>query len=49
MREELLALKTAKELEINAFGFLGAHVGKALHECEIAFLAPSNHTGRIQK
>ena len=45
----LLALKAAKELGINAFGFLGVNGGKALHECELAFLVPSNNTGRIQE
>ena len=45
----LLALKAAKELGINSFGFLGAGGGQALSECEIAFLVPSNNTGRIQE
>jgi len=45
----LLALKAAKELGIHSFGFLGSGGGKALSECEIAFLVPSNNTGRIQE
>jgi|SaaInlStandDraft_3_1057020.scaffolds.fasta_scaffold64468_2 D-sedoheptulose 7-phosphate isomerase len=45
----LRALKAAKELEIKSFGFLGSGGGKALSECEIAFLVPSNNTGRIQE
>ncbi len=45
----LLALKAAKELGVKSFGFLGAGGGRALSECEIAFLVPSDNTGRIQE
>ena len=45
----ILAMKTAKELNIKAFGFLGCGGGEALKYCDEAFIVPSNDTGRIQE
>ena len=44
-----LALKAAKKMGIDTFGFLGSDGGKALSLCDEAFLVPSNDTGRIQE
>jgi len=45
----ILAMKAAKELGINVFGFLGCEGGDALQYCDEAFVVPSNDTGRIQE
>ena len=43
------AMKSAKNMGIKVFGFLGAEGGKALEFCDKAFVVPSNNTGRIQE
>jgi len=45
----LLAMQAAKEKKIKVFGFLGCDGGKALEFCDIAFIVPSEDTGRIQE
>ena len=45
----LLAMKKAKEMGINVYGFLGSEGGKALPYCEEFFLVPSSETARIQE
>lgn len=45
----ILAMKAAKELNIQVFGFLGCGGGEALQYCDNAFIVPSNNTGRIQE
>ncbi len=45
----ILAMKAAKELDIEVFGFLGCGGGEALKYCDEAFIVPSNDTGRIQE
>jgi D-sedoheptulose 7-phosphate isomerase len=45
----ILAMKTAKELNIKVFGFLGCGGGEALKYCDEAFIVPSYDTGRIQE
>jgi D-sedoheptulose 7-phosphate isomerase len=45
----ILALKAAKKMGIKVFAFLGSDGGKALELCDLAFLVPSNDTGRIQE
>ena len=45
----ILAMKAAKELGIEVFGFLGCGGGEALKYCDEAFIVPSNDTGRIQE
>jgi len=45
----ILAMKAAKELGIEVFGFLGCGGGEALKYCDSAFTVPSNDTGRIQE
>ena len=42
------AMKLAKEMNINTFGFLGAGGGKVLELCDEAFVVPGIETGRIQ-
>ena len=42
-------LKSAKYLDIHAFGFLGGSGGSALELCDNSFVVPSNITGRIQE
>lgn len=43
------ALKAARDLDIKAFAFLGGDGGPALADCDLAFVAPSSETGRIQE
>lgn len=43
------ALKAAKAKGMYAMGFLGCGGGPALADCDLAFVAPSNATGRIQE
>lgn len=43
------ALKAAKAKGMHAMGFLGCGGGPALADCDLAFVAPSNATGRIQE
>ncbi|MDA9120293.1 SIS domain-containing protein [Opitutales bacterium] len=43
------AMKLAKEMNIQTFGFLGAGGGKVLELCDEAFLVPGDETGRIQE
>lgn len=45
----LLAMKAAKEMGIEVFGFLGSGGGQALKLSDEVFLVPSNCTGRIQE
>ena len=45
----ILAMKAAKELNIDVFGFLGSGGGEALKYCNKAFIVPSKDTGRIQE
>jgi len=43
------AMKAAKQMKIQVFGFLGAGGGGALRHCDIAFVVPSRNTGRTQE
>lgn len=43
------ALKAARAKGMHAMGFLGCQGGPALAACDMAFVAPSNVTGRIQE
>jgi len=43
------AMRAAKSMGINVFGFLGAGGGDALELCDEAFVVPSDNTGRIQE
>ena len=43
------AMKLAKEMNIQTFGFLGAGGGQVLDLCDEAFLVPGDETGRIQE
>jgi D-sedoheptulose 7-phosphate isomerase len=43
------AMKLAKAMKINVFGFLGAGGGEALELCDEVFLVPGVETGRIQE
>ena len=43
------AMKAAKNMKIQVFGFLGAGGGEALQYCDEAFVVPSDNTGRIQE
>ncbi len=45
----LRAMKSARNLNIKNFSFLGSGGGEALSLCDEAFLVPSNVTGRIQE
>ena len=43
------AMKAARNMKIQVFGFLGAGGGEALQYCDEAFVVPSDNTGRIQE
>ena len=43
------AMKTAINMGVNVFCFLGASGGEALQYCDEAFVVPSHNTGRIQE
>ncbi len=43
------AMKAAKEIGINVYGFLGGDGGSMLDLCDKAFVVPSDITGRIQE
>ena len=45
----ILAMKAAQEIGIKVFGFLGCKGGDALKYCDLAFVVPSDDTGRIQE
>lgn len=45
----LRALDAARQMGIRTFGFLGAGGGAALALCDLAFIVPSDETGRIQE
>lgn len=45
----ILAMKIAREMGIRVFGFLGSHGGRAFKLCDLAFVVPSEDTGRIQE
>lgn len=45
----ILALQAARENGIAALGFLGCDGGPALEHCDLAMVAPSFETGRIQE
>ncbi|HEU4551139.1 MAG TPA: SIS domain-containing protein [Rhizomicrobium sp.] len=45
----LAALKAAREMDMKTVGFLGGTGGPALPLCDVAFVAPSDETGRIQE
>ena len=45
----ILAMKQARKMGIKVFGFLGSGGGKALELCDVAFVVPSDNTGRIQE
>jgi D-sedoheptulose 7-phosphate isomerase len=45
----ILAMKAAKKMGIKVFGFLGSGGGRALELCDVAFVVPSDDTGRIQE
>ena len=44
-----LAMRAAKKMGINVFGFLGSGGGEVLELCDENFLVPSTDTGRIQE
>jgi len=43
------AMRAAKNMRINVFGFLGSGGGRALELCDKAFVVPSDDTGRVQE
>lgn len=43
------AMKAAREMEINVFGFLGCGGGLASKDCDEVYIVPSEDTGRIQE
>ena len=43
------ALRAAREMGMTTLGLLGSGGGLALSECQIAFVVPSDATGRIQE
>jgi D-sedoheptulose 7-phosphate isomerase len=43
------ALRAARRLHMTTIGFLGSGGGEALGECDLAFVVPSNSTGRVQE
>ena len=43
------AMKKAKKMGVNVFGFLGSGGGRAIKYCDKVFLVPSNDTGHIQE
>ncbi len=43
------ALKAARRRGLLTLGFLGGNGGPALEDCDIAFIAPSTDTGRVQE
>jgi D-sedoheptulose 7-phosphate isomerase len=45
----ILAMQSAKKMDIKVFGFLGAGGGGAMEYCDEAFLVPSDKTDRIQE
>ena len=45
----MLAMKAAKKMGINVFGFMGSGGGSALKLSDKTFLVPSSDTGRIQE
>ena len=45
----LRALKAAKVIGVQTIGFLGCGGGPALAQCDLAFVVPSDLTGRIQE
>ena len=45
----ILAMKAARNMGIKVFGFLGCGGGEALQYCDVAFIVPSDDTGRIQE
>jgi len=45
----ILAMRAAKKMGINVFGFLGSGGGEVLELCDENFLVPSADTGRIQE
>mgnify|MGYP000046398841 FL=1 len=45
----ILAMKAAKEKGVKVFGFLGSGGGMALALCDVAFVVPSDDTGRVQE
>ena len=42
-------MKAAKEKGVKVFGFLGSGGGMALALCDVAFVVPSDDTGRVQE
>jgi D-sedoheptulose 7-phosphate isomerase len=45
----ILAMKAAKEMGIEVFGFLGCKGGDAAKLCDEVFIVPSDNVGRIQE
>jgi D-sedoheptulose 7-phosphate isomerase len=45
----ILALKAAREMGITTLGFLGGDGGPALADCDLALIAPTRETGRVQE
>ena len=45
----ILAMQAAQNMGIKVFGFLGSGGGKAVEQCDEAFIVPSDNTGRIQE
>jgi len=43
------AMKAAKEMKINVLGFLGCSGGNVIDYCDVAYVVPSDNTGRIQE
>ena len=42
-------MKAARNMGIKVSGFLGCGGGEALQYCDVAFIVPSDDTGRIQE
>lgn len=45
----ILAMQAAREMGIATLGFLGGDGGPALAECDLALIAPTSETGRVQE
>jgi D-sedoheptulose 7-phosphate isomerase len=45
----ILALQAARAMGISTLGFLGGNGGPALADCDLALIAPTSETGRVQE
>jgi len=48
-RNVIMAMEMARKKGIRSLGFLGGDGGPMLEVCDLAFIVPSNETGRIQE